>query len=60
MNFFIATLQQNEALNLPKHETANKKMYKNMKNLQYIIQFLTNTTFACYGGEGVDLTAGEL
>jgi hypothetical protein len=37
-----------------------KKMYKNMKNLQYIIQFLTNTTFACYGGEGVDLTAGEL
>jgi hypothetical protein len=31
-------------------------MYKNMTNLQYIIQFLTNATFACYGGEGVDLT----
>jgi hypothetical protein len=31
-----------------------------MTNLQYIIQFLTNATFACYGGEGVDLTVGEL
>ena len=30
------------------------------QNLQYIIQFLTNTIFESHSGEGLDLSAGQL